>query len=514
MNGAQSALMVAVEAGVEVCFANPGTTEMDLVTALESARGIRSVLCLFEGVATGAADGYGRIAGKPALTLLHLGPGFANGIANLHNARRAATPIVNMIGDHPTWHLLADAPLTSDIESLAEPVSKWVRRSETVECLSMDMAEAIGAANGPPSGVASLIIAQDAAWSEAPPSKVQATPVSLGVNEDSVKSAAELLRSQAERGALLLGGHALQPTLKAAARIQAITGCSVWLDTFMARVEQGAGLPGFDTLPYFPEQAIDALSGVTGMVVAGSRSPVAFFGYKNLGPTQLLPDACPCLVLSGLGVDSAPGLLALADELAAPAWQARDFGPRPSEPVGALDPKSLGAAVASVLPEGAIVVNESATSGGSWPPQFHKAAPHDILNLTGGAIGQGIPCAVGTAIAAPDRPVVAMQADGSGMYTLQGLWTLAREQLNVTVVVCANRAYRILRAELHRSGNPEPGPVALSLTDLSSPILDWTKLAEGMGVPAIQATRIEDVVAGLKRGLSEPGPLLIEVLLV
>lgn len=513
MNGAQHALEAAHAAGVEVCFANPGTTEMDLVTALDSANRIRSVLCLFEGVATGAADGYGRMTGKPALTLVHLGPGFANGIANLHNARRAGSPIVNMIGDHPAWHLPVDSPLTSDIESLASPVSGWMRRSDSADQLAQDMVEAIVSATGPPSCVASLIIPQDAAWGEAPSVMPSVLPRSVSLDKDAVQNAAKILSRDREAGGLLIGSRALRSSLEAAARIQAVTGCRVWFDTFMARLEQGRGLPGFETLPYFPEQAIESLQGVRSLVVAGSRPPVAFFGYKSLGRSHLLPEACESVVLSGLGVDSAPGLLALADELDAPPWQPGEDAPFPDAPTGELNPMSLGMGVVSVLPENAIVINESATSSLGWVVHSRAAAPHDVLNLTGGAIGQGIPSAVGAAIAAPDRPVVSLQADGSGMYTVQGLWTLAREQLNVTVVVCANRAYRILRAELQRSGNPEPGPMAMSLTNLSSPELNWVSLAEGMGVPGVRVTQAEELVAALNRSLAEPGPSLIEALL-
>ncbi|MAI27837.1 MAG: acetolactate synthase large subunit [Myxococcota bacterium] len=513
MNGAHRALEAAHLAGVEVCFANPGTTEMEMVAALDSVNGIRSVLCLFEGVATGAADGYGRMTGKPAMTLVHLGPGFANGIANLHNARRAGTPIVNMIGDHPTWHLSSDSPLTSDIESLASPVSKWVRRSESAGKLVQDTVEAVAVAQSEPSGVASLIISQDAAWDEAPDGLPTVSSPSMGLDEESIQSASRMLKEKGERGALLLGSRALRPSLEAAAQIQSATGCQVFVDTFMARLEGGAGLPGFDAIPYFPEQAIDKLSGLQGIAVVGSRPPVAFFGYKHLNRSSLLPDDCESQVVCGTGVDSGPSLAAIAQELGAPDYAGVPSNPHPAEPDGELNVLSLGQALASVLPEGAIVVNEAATSSLGWVVHSSKAAPHDVLNLTGGAIGQGIPCAVGAAIAAPDRPVVALQADGSGMYTVQGLWSMAREQLNVTVLVCANQAYRILQTELERSGNHDPGPAAMSMTNLSSPELDWTKLAAGMGLPAVRVTRADELVSALKRSLSEPGPSLIEALL-
>ncbi len=513
-NGAEFALEAARVAGVEVCFANPGTTEMDLVAALDKAPEIRSVLCLFEGVATGAADGYGRIAGKPALTLLHLGPGFANGIANLHNARRAGSPVVNLIGDHATWHLPADAPLTSDIESLAAPVSQFVRRSTTPDAFGRDLVDAVAAATGSPSGVATLIVAQEAAWEAAEgesPILEKVAPPEPDAGE--IDRAVARLSAQGGRGGLLLGGVLSRESLVAAARIQAQTGCQVWLDTFLPRLREGRGVPNFPAIPYFPEQAMEALSGLESLVAVATRAPVAFFGYRSVGQSGLLPAGCEVMALSGPGTDPAPGLLALASAL-----QAGPPAPIPEASLaplgdGEIDVMSLGLAVARWLPDEAILVNEAATSGLGWGVHGSAAAPHDVLNLTGGAIGQGIPNAVGAAIAAPDRRVVALQADGSGMYTLQGLWTLAREELDVTVIVCANRAYRILQAELGRMDAGEPGPIALGLTELSGPVIEWTRLAEGMGVPACQVSRNEELRDALEARSASRGPFLIEVLL-
>jgi len=513
-NGARLALETAHAAGVDACFANPGTTEMDLVAALDQVPGIRSVLCLFEGVATGAADGYGRIKGKPALTLLHLGPGFANGIANLHNASRAATPIVNLIGDHATWHLAADAPLTSDIESLAGPVSHFLQRPESPEQLAQGMADAIAASEGPPSGVASLIVPQDAAWDEVDAEIPQAP----AAEEPAIDSAAigaaasELLARTGEAG-ILLGGVLDERSLESAARIRAKTGCRVWLDTFLPRLREGRGVPGFDALPYFPEQATEALSGLKVLVTAGTRPPVAFFGYRSTGQSRLEPEDCDCLAVSAPGTPPAPALEALAAAVAADPLKPEAAAPLPALADGPLDPASLGLTLAHWLPAEAILVNEAATSGLGWGLYGRSALPHDVLSLTGGAIGQGIPNAVGAAIAAPDRRVVALQADGSGMYTLQGLWTIARENLDVTVIVCANRAYRILQAELGRSGQGEPGPVALGLTQLTSPSLDWVRLAEGMGVPGCRVERAEQLATALQGRTTERGPFLIEALL-
>lgn len=511
MNGAVYALETAREAGVDLCFANPGTTEMDLVAALDTVSGVRSVLCLFEGVVTGAADGYARMAGKPALTLTHLGPGFANGIANLHNASRAGSPIVNLIGDHASWHLAADAPLTSDIESLARPVSRFVRRVASAADMGPDILDAISAAMGPPSGVASLIVPQDAAWGEVDARARAAVPTARAVDRGAIERAAERLRRDGERSAVLLGGRLSKRALDAAAAVGQATGCRVLIDAFPARVPQGRGVPAFDVVPYFPEQALEELGTLSSMVLAGTRAPVAFFGYRRVGKSQLLPEGCATIGLSGPGEPMEPELVALAEALDATPVMAEAREPVAAVPDGPLDVMSLGGVIAAEMPEGTIVVNEAATSGFGFMLHARNAAPHDVLHLTGGAIGQGLPTAVGAAIAAPDRPVIAFQADGSAMYTLQSLWTMAREQLNVTVVLCSNRAYRILQVELGRTGNAEPGPNAMSLTDLSNPEIDWVSLAQGMGVPARRATTTTELATALG-ACKEPGPSLIEAI--
>jgi acetolactate synthase I/II/III large subunit len=512
MNGAELMLTTAAEHGVEVCFANPGTTEMELVGALDQVPAVRGVLGLFEGVVTGAADGYGRVTGRPALTLLHLGPGFANGIANLHNARRAHTPVVNLIGDHATWHVDADAPLTSDIESLARPVSRHVERVTSATHGAAAMAEAIAASVGPPSGVSTLIVPQDAAWGPADLHDVGNLPEEDDpVDGDAVGAAAARLRSS-EGVAILLGGVVRRAELEAAQRIAAATGATVWIDTFPAVLESGRGLPRFDAIPYFPEQAIDALAGIRTLVCAGTRPPVAFFGYQSVGRSSLLDDGCEVLTVCPPGTRGHLGLDAVVDALDCSASTAADV-PTAEIPTGDLDMFTMGQLVAAVQPEGAIVVNEAATSGLGWAISNGGAPPHESFSLTGGAIGQGLPAAVGAAIAAPDRKVIALQADGSGLYTLQSLWTMAREGLDVTVVVCANQAYRILQMELHRTGNDDPGPQARSLTDLGSPALDWVALARGFGVDGVRATTLDELRDGLQRGLAADGPFLVEALI-
>ncbi len=512
MNGAESLLQTALAAGVEVCFANPGTTEMPLVTALDTTPGMRAVLGLFEGVCTGAADGYGRMRDRPALCLLHLGPGFANGIANLHNARRAYSPVLCVVGDQASWHRAADAPLTSDIGSLASAVG-WVRQARDAKTLAADLADALAAAAGPPPGVATLVTPADCLWSPADaPVAPRATPA-RGFDTGRVEAAARGLRASG-RGGLLLGGRGLrEPGLRAAARVAAGTGAALWSETFPARAERGRGLPRPVRLPYFPEQAIEALASVDPLVLAGARDPVAFFAYPDV-PSRLAAPEASVLTLAGPGDDVTAALEALADALDAPGVAPPPDPPPPGTPAhGALDPGSLGALLASLQPEGAIVVDEGATSGLPYYLAAQAAPPHTYLALTGGAIGQGMPCATGAALARPDRKVISLQADGSGLYTLQALWTQAREGLDVLTLICANRSYRILQVELGRAGVAEPGPAARSLTDLTHPTLDWVELAQGMGVPAARASRVEELSAELARGLAEPGPRLIEVVL-
>lgn len=513
MNGAESLIRTALAAGVDVCFANPGTTEMPLVTALDSVPGMRAVLGLFEGVCTGAADGYARMTGKPAMTLLHLGPGLANGLANLHNARRANSPIVNVVGDHATWHVAADAPLTSDIVSLASPMSGWVRAATSAEALGNDLAEAIGASLASPGRVATLIAPADCQWNEGGSiGQVPATAKRAGVSGATIDGVARLLR-QAKPAVILLGGSALgEGGLKAAARIAAASGCRLMSEMFSARIERGAGIPAATRLPYFPEQALEALAGTETMILAGAKEPVAFFGYPGL-PSRLVPAGCSVEALAKVEEDVLGALDALAEALGAPKSIVTPQAEPPSRPSGKLTPASLGAALASLQPERAIIVDEGATSGGPYGAVASTALPHTCLMLTGGAIGQGLPTATGAAIACPDRRVIALQADGSGMYTLQALWTMARERLNVTTILCSNRAYRILQIEAARAGNAEPGRNARALTELQPPAIDWTALGRGLGVAAVRVDTADDLVKHLDRAMRESGPSLIEAVL-
>jgi acetolactate synthase I/II/III large subunit len=515
MDGAQALMRTAADAGVTACFANPGTTEMQLVAALDTEPRIRPVLGLFEGVVTGAADGFARMAEVPALTILHLGPGLANGLANLHNARRANTPLVNLVGDHATWHRDADAPLTSDIGSLANPMSGWVRTSHHAEHLANDIADALDAALEPPGQVATLVVPQDLAWTEVDLDTVPVVkPASRAlVPPGRVESVASTLRQLGERAILMIGDIGTRRDgLLAAKRIEEATRCRVLTEANPARLERGSGVPSFGRVPYFPEQASQAFEGVEVLVLAGATDPVNFFGYPGQ-TSHPRPESCELVGLASPGDDVVHALEGLAEALDAPAAVV-PLAERPQAPAGAdLGPGELGLALAALQPEGAIVVDEAITSGGAYVGAARGAAPHDVLTLTGGAIGFGLPSAVGAAVACPDRPVIALQADGSGMYTVQSLWTMARESLDITVIVCANRSYRILEVELMRAGITEPGPAARSLTGLGGPEIDWVSLARGMGVHGARATSADSLVEHLGRAFDTPGPALVEVIL-
>lgn len=511
MNGAQALIRTLLASDVDTCFANPGTSEMHFVAALDEVDGMRGVLGLFEGVVTGAADGYARMAERPAATLLHLGPGLGNGIANLHNARRAHTPMVNIVGDHATYHKQYDAPLESDIEALASNVSGWIRRTERADDVGTDGAAAVAAATGPPGQVATLILPADVCWLDgAEPAEPSKPPVPGRVTDDAVGEIAGVLRSDAPC-AFLLGGAALRaPGLVAAARSAATTETKMLAETFPARLERGAGLPAVERLAYLAELAALQLDGLAHLVLVDATSPVSFFAYPDKAST-LVPEGCTVHTLATGGDDVVGALEHLADALgAAPDSAVLQPASRRERPTGALTAETVCAALGAVLPEHAVISDEGATGGIYAAGATAGAPPHDWLTLTGGAIGQGIPVATGAAVASPDRPVVSLQAEGSAMYTLQGLWTQARERLDVTTVLINNRSYAILNLELERVGAGSPGPRAQRLLDLSEPDLDFVALARGMGVPANRAKDAEDLMAQLERAIDEPGPHLIE----
>jgi acetolactate synthase-1/2/3 large subunit len=510
MNGADALLATFVANEVTACFANPGTSEMQFVSALDRAPGMRSVLCLFEGVATGAADGYGRMTGTPACTLLHLGPGYGNGIANLHNARRAFTPIVNVIGDHATYHRQYDAPLNSDIPGLAWPNSLWLKSADTAESVGALAAEAITASYGAPGGPVSLILPADSAWTEtSTPPVIAQRPARAAPASDAIEAAAKAIRAAA-KPVVLLGGQACSAAALVQASRLAAAGVRVLTDTFVARQPRGAGIFAPGRMQYFGEAALADLAGVDLMVFAGTVTPVAFFAYPDR-PSVLVPEGCETLTAITRGEDAVAGLAALADALGAPATgHSQPHKVAETGPTGALTPQTAGISIARHLPEGAIICDDSVTSGGGVAVACLTAAPHDVLALTGGAIGQAIPLAVGAAVASPGRKVVSLNGDGAAMYTVQGLWTLARENLDVTVVVFANHVYRILNIEMGRTGSGNPGPAASRLLDLGDPNIDWVSLAKGLGLPAVRCETAEAFETAFARAMSEPGPRFIE----
>jgi acetolactate synthase I/II/III large subunit len=514
MNGAQALIRTLVTCGVDVCFTNPGTSEMHFVAALDDVPEMRGVLGLFEGVVTGAADGYARVAAKPAATLLHLGPGLANGWANLHNARRAFTPVVNIVGDHATHHKRFDAPLESDIAGLAGGLEGWFRASATSDDVATDAADAVAAAMSGRGQVATLVLPADVSWSDArgPAEPVASTP-RPAPDADQVSAAVAALRS-GEPAALLVGGRVVsgEAGLLAAARVAAGAGAKLLCETFPARLARGAGLPEVERLGYLAEFAEIQMAGLKHLVVVDTKAPVSFFAYPGKA-SELTPEGCEVHVLGDVAVDPVAALLAVAEELGAPAEVARAAASRPAAPTGALDASSMATALGHLLPEGAIVSDEGNTAGLFVAGATAGCAPHDWLTLTGGSIGQGMPVATGAAVAAGDRKVVNLQADGSALYTIQSLWTQAREGLDVTTILLNNRSYAILNLELSRVGAEEPGPTALSMLDLSRPDMDFCALAKGMGVPAERATTAEDFTAALERALATDGPALVEVML-
>ena len=512
MNGAQALIRTLVDADVDVCFTNPGTSEMHFVAALDSVPEMRAALGLFEGVVTGAADGYGRMADKPAATLLHLGPGLGNGLANLHNARRARTPLVNIVGDHATYHQQYDAPLQSEIDGVARTVSGWMRTSERTADVARDAADAVAAATSPPGHVATLILPADVSWGEgAEPAKPIPVAQRAVVPDDLVDAIAKVLVSGEPCGLLVGGSATSERGLVAASRVANATGAKLLGETFPARLERGAGRPPLERLGYLAEFMTAQLAGLRHLVLVDAKEPVSFFAYPKK-PSYLVPDGCDVYVFAA-GVDDAVGALEHLADVVGGADPTIQPPQRPERPSGELTGEAVANAVGALLPEGAIVSDEANTAGLWVAAATAGAPPHDSLTLTGGAIGQGLPVATGAAVACPDRKVVCLEADGSAMYTLQALWTQAREGLDVTTVIFNNRSYAILNLELSRVGAESPGPKALDMLDLSRPDLDFAALAKGMGVPAARATTADELVTALERGLAEPGPFLVDAVL-
>ena len=510
MNGAESLVQTLLNGGVEVSFTNPGTSEMHFVAALDGAPAMRCVLCLFEGVATGAADGYARMADKPAATLLHLGPGLANGLANIHNAKRANSPMVNIIGDHASYHLRYDAPLTADIETTAKPYSHWIKRSLNSEMVAADGAAAIQAARSSPGRIATLILPGDTAWNAAQAAaEAPVIPPPAPVPAEHIEAAATVLRS-GEPCVLLLAGKALRERgLELAGQICAATGASMLAQTSNARLQRGAGRTPIERVPYPVPQALECLAGFRHAILIGAKEPIAFFAYPDR-PSRLLPEDCQVHALAApeQALEQALVDLAAALDATQPA-PVFELAP-PAVPQGALTPVNLALSVAALLPDNAIVADESVSTGRAFFQYIRDVPPHDWIQVTGGAIGNGPPLATGAAIACPERWVINLQADGSAMYTLQALWTQARERLKVITVILANNAYAILQGEMRNVGVGEFGPKAQSMLELNNPELDWVSLAQGMGVPGGRATTCEDFSRLFQQALAGDGPFLIE----
>jgi len=512
MNGAESLIRSLLAGGVDTCFANPGTSEIHLIAALDQIPEIRCVLGLFEGVVTGAADGYARMAEKPASTLLHLGPGLGNGLANLHNASRARVPIVNLVGQHASYHLRHDTPLVSDIEGIARPYSKWLRTSRSASEAGRDAAETIVAARTAPGQIATLIVPADVAWSDGGVIATLSTlPTPSLPQATAIGRAASLLRSGLPTAILLSGNALYGKGLIAAGRIVTATGAKLMAPYPITRLQRGAGIPRVERVQYVLEQGIEQFKEFRQLILVGAQAPVAYFAYPGKNSEFTSPE-CEIHMLANPGEDYLGALEALSTELSL-----RDVQPtveradQPTLPSGGITLPGLAAAVGAFLPENAIVVDESMTSGRRMMAATRGAPPHDWLGNTGGSIGIALPLAVGAAVACPSRKVLCLTADGSAMYTLQALWTMARESLSVTTVVFANRDYAVLKREFSYLGVGNPGARALGMFEIGRPDLDWVRLAKGMGVPAIRVNSLEAFGKALRTGLEGEGPTLIEV---
>lgn len=514
MNGADLLIKKLADAGVRACFANPGTSEMQLVAALDKEPRIQAVLGLFEGVVTGAADGYARMADTPALTLLHLGPGYANGIANLHNASRARVPVLNMIGDHATHHLELDAPLTSDIDGLTSAVCAWTGVSKNADDLAAVGLDAWQASMEYPGQVTAFVAPANHAWDPASSEvDIPERPAPKTLSDEDVEKAVELLK-QSDSAALFMGGHALREEgLRQAGRIAEATGARLITETFFTRQQRGAGRVETERLPYFGEMAAEHLQGLDTIIIVGSKPPVSFFAYPGK-PGWLSPENATLKQMGDHSVDAIDTLTRMADALGA-ASEVTKVAQRVKHELetGDINALELGKVIANHLPEHAIVCDEGATNGLGAFLMTGNAASHDWLTLTGGAIGLGLPLALGAAVACPDRKVLALEADGSAMYTVQALWTMVRENVDVTTLILNNGSYAILNIELARVGVAEPGPTALSLLDLTNPAIRWTDIAQGMGMSAERVDTVEALDAAFSRAMNQRGPHLIEVIL-
>ncbi|MBT3531630.1 MAG: acetolactate synthase large subunit [Gammaproteobacteria bacterium] len=514
MNGATALIKTLADCGVEYCIANPGTSEMHLVQALDAVPEIKSVLALYEGVCTGAADGIGRMTGKPAATLLHLGPGLANGIANLHNARRANSPIINIVGNHPNFHVGFDAPLTSDIDTLANNFSHWTKSCSTNGTLAQDGADAYTAtlrqSTGSAGQISTLIMGADAAWGESSgPVTPNAIPQRSKVGESAIEQVASAINGGGKTILLLEHQASEQAAMQLASKIASKTGCRLFNGTFPGRVDGGPGRVAVERLPYFPEQLLATLDGTENLILVGGEIPASFFAYQGI-PGQLIPEGCKVTRLTSIEEDAVDALERLAERLGAENEEIRNYEKTEiSKPTGKLNTKGIAQSIAATLPEDVIVCTDSGGGNAAYPFCRNRVR-HSWLSLTGGSIGQGGPCATGAALACPDRPVLALLGDGGAAYTNQSFWTQAREGLNVTTVIFANRSYKILNVEYARLGVTDVGEIAASLFDIGNPDINWVDMAKAFGVPGAEANTAEELCTLLENSFQTPGPFLIQ----
>ena len=515
MNGAESLVGTLLEGNVDVCFTNPGTSEMHFVAALDQYDKMRSILCLFEGCATGAADGYFRMKRTPASTLLHLGPGLANGLANLHNAKKASSGIVNIVGEHALDHIKLNAPLTSDIEGIARPVSHWVKTSKSSKDIAVDGAEAIEMANVNPGQISTLILPGDTAWNEG--NAIQSINLKnkySTVSSNLIDEALTALR-EAKNPLILVGGSALEEkNLIKLAKVADKIGCPMKTDWFNARLDKGAGRINSVRIPYVVDKAVEVLKDFDSIIIIGARRPVAFFAYPNK-PGVLTQETTKFIELASLSDDITSVINELSDKVGISDNKPSTVSEFkiPDIPSGPINPTSLGMVLGALIPENAIVVDESVTTGREFFYQTAGSHPHTWLNNCGGSIGFGMPVAIGAAVACPDKKVISLEGDGSAMYTVQSLWTMARENLDIVVLIFANQSYKILQGELTNVGVDNPGKSALEMLSLKDPSLDWVSVSKGMGVDAVRVDNLEDLVKNFKHGLKDKGPFLIEVMI-
>ena len=515
MNGAEAMLETLITGGVEVCFTNPGTSEMHMVAAIGASTGMRSILCLFEGNCSGAADGYARMAGKPACTLFHLGPGLSNASANLHNARKANSPVINLVGDHATYHKQYNTPLNSDVVGLSQPVSHWVRSIEDANSLPGDAAESIAASMVQPGRISPLIVPADCAWDECETGAVttHTLPPTPRVSGAALDDATVMLERDIPTVVLMSNMALSQRCLELADQIAQKTGARIFCDTFIPRLPRGAGRAPIERLGYFAEQATEQIKDAEQLIMVGTKAPVGFFAYPGK-PSEFWPEGATLHTLAKVGEDAQDALTRLAERVGASGLKARRTTlNKPGLKSGELSPSTIAVAVARLMPADTIVVDEGGTTGSACFPATSNAVPHDWLSLTGGSIGYGLPTAIGAAVACPERKVLCLHGDGGAMYTIQSLWTMARENLDICIVVFANRKYQILQIELARVGAQTMNKKTLDMMDLSNPDIEFVKLAQGMGVTADQATTAEEFNALFEESMNTRGPRLIEALL-